>query len=540
MKPTVALRSSVRRLLPHETLRGNNTMKARVLRGEVFSFQVVFRMDEFKQVSIKLKGKAAAWSQVRRIGLVPVHRHTLMIPSDCIEQKAPCFAADPLFPDAGEPIVSDGGVCGGYWITVRVPRDARKGTAILEPSIAIDGKPAWRGKVTLEVLPVEQPELPAIPVTNWFYCDAIMDWYGLEPWSPEHFRMLEPYMRSAREHGQNVILTPTITPPLDGVKTPHQLVGIRETSPDNYRFDMTNLRKYLRLVKRLGFEWVELAHLFTQWGARYAPAIYGAKGRGKKAVRLFDAEEPATGKRYRRFLEQFLPAAIDEVAKAGYRDRTIPNLSDEPHADHIDNYRAIGRMVREIDPSIRFTDCLSSVEMYRQDLVDNPVPSIRVAKEFYREKRTPTWVYFCCNPKGRFINRFLDIPLNSFRMLGWTMWKHKAAGFLHWGFNYWYVSQTNRLLDPYMETDGRARRGWSAGDTFLVYPGAEGPVESIRHETFRETMQDHALLRRMDEDGIDLRDIANPLRGYDRFPREDTWTENARQSLLKRLSKRKR
>jgi hypothetical protein len=120
------------------------------------------------------------------------------------------------------------------------------------------------------------------------------------------------------------------------------------------------------------------------------------------------------------------------------------------------------------------------------------------------------------------------------------MWKHKAAGFLHWGFNYWYVSQTNQLLDPYMETDGRARRGWSAGDTFLVYPGAEGPVESIRHETFRETMQDHALLRRMDEDGIGLRDIANPLRGYDRFPREDTWTENARQSLLKRLSKRTR
>mgnify|MGYP000576879382 FL=1 len=48
--------------------------------------------------------------------------------------------------------------------------------------------------------------------TEWFYADCLASYYGVEPLSEEHWRILERFIRQARQrHGINLLLTPVFT-----------------------------------------------------------------------------------------------------------------------------------------------------------------------------------------------------------------------------------------------------------------------------------------------------------------------------------------
>ena len=56
-------------------------------------------------------------------------------------------------------------------------------------------------------------------------------------------------------------------------------------------------------------------------------------------------------------------------------------------------------------------------------------------------------------------------------------------GLLRWSYNDWPE-------DPYAHPEWG---DWPTGDTFLVYPGENGPVSSLRWEQLREGIQDYEL-----------------------------------------------
>jgi hypothetical protein len=115
-------------------------------------------------------------------------------------------------------------------------------------------------------------------------------------------------------------------------------------------------------------------------------------------------------------------------------------------------------------------------------------------------------------------------------MAGWLFYRFQRLGFLHWGYNYWYKSQTRQLIDPFTCTDGAAWPGWAYGDTSLVYPGESGPIDSIRHEVFAESLQDYALLQTASvEPGGKL---LSPLVDFNDFPKDETWIVKARKAIL--------
>jgi len=68
----------------------------------------------------------------------------------------------------------------------------------------------------------------------------------------------------------------------------------------------------------------------------------------------------------------------------------------------------------------------------------------------------------------------------------------------------------------------------------VIYPGTDGPVDSIRWEVFAESLQDYALLQAcgIDPDNALLQDI----RDYADFPRDVEWLKRQRRYLLERLS----
>lgn len=78
-------------------------------------------------------------------------------------------------------------------------------------------------------------------------------------------------MQTAVDNGINMNLTPIFTPPLDteiGSERPTvQLVGISKDE-SGYTFDFEKLKKWINMALECGIEYFEMAHLFSQWGAK--------------------------------------------------------------------------------------------------------------------------------------------------------------------------------------------------------------------------------------------------------------------------------
>ena len=507
-----------------------------VPRGGTCSFQVHVRAAGTLRASwidASVRTNADVKARVRRIGYVPVPHHNTDTPPDELDRHGmiPGFVPDPLFADTRQLAAPE--LAYGYWITVDVPRSARPGTGTVEVAITVDDAAEPSATVTahLEISSVVVEPRRNFPVTHWFYTDALCDWYGVEPFDEPFWPICEQYLRNYAAHGLDTIYVPALTPSLDGEKRPTQLLGITPSKDGKYRFDWSAVKRFVDLARSCGISRFEWPHLFTQWGVERAILVYRKRDGADEP--LWPRTTGATSEMYREFLGQYLPSLKRFLEAEGILEASFFHVSDEPHADHLANYRNARAMLKELAPWMPVMDALSNIEFAREGLTDMPIPSIATALEFKREG-IPSWAYFCCSPRGRYTNRLLDTPLPKIRAIGWLLYRHRFLGFLHWGYNYWYKSQTRELIDPFVVTDGLKWPGWAHGDTFVVYPGADGPIDSIRWEIFAESLQDYALLQTM---GVDPDDPAlEPMQDFEEFPRDPEWVPSNVTRLLARPS----
>ena len=72
---------------------------------------------------------------------------------------------------------------------------------------------------------------------------------------------------------------------------------------------------------------------------------------------------------------------------------------------------------------------------------------------------------------------------------------------------------------------------WLTSSLKRVYPGQDGPLDSIRWEVFAESLQDYALLQSA---GVDKDDpMFADLKDYDDFPKIEDWIKAARERVLR-------
>lgn len=205
--------------------------------------------------------------------------------------------------------------------------------------------------------------------TEWFHADCLADYYRVEPLSEEHWRILERFIRQAgRRHGVNMLLTPVFTPPLDtevGAERPTvQLVGVTSTE-GRYSFDFSALERWAVICRENGIQYLEIAHLFTQWGARATPKIM-ANVDGQ-VRRIFGWDVPADSAVYREFLEAFLPALREALESFGYdREHVFFHISDEPSEGNLDSYLAAKQQTEGLLDGCPVIDALSSFTFYQR------------------------------------------------------------------------------------------------------------------------------------------------------------------------------
>lgn len=504
--------------------------------NEQFSFQVVVRLGGGTRQKIQAEiNRPTGWYiRLRRVGYVPVRHHNTPIESDTADVEGvgqiPGYVPDPLF-DENEIFLPEGETH-AFWITVRPGADAAPGLHTITLSLRPENGSTVDHTVDVILHNVALQPRESFAITHWFYNDALMDYYRTDGFDASFWRVLPAYIRNVVNHGQDTLYVPVFTPPLDGVKRPSQLLHVTRTGDQHYRFDWRDVERYIRTALECGIRNFEWCHLFTQWGVRHALRIY--EGQGKDEALLWDPDTGATSDTYRTFLSQFLPELQRFLSEHHLQNRSFFHVSDEPHgAEHLANYRRARALLKELAPWMLTMDALTEVEFGKQGLTDMPIPSITTALDFLAAD-IPSWCYYCCGPRGRHLNRLLDTPLAKIAMHGLLFYRWPFHGFLHWGYNYWYESQTRSLIDPFSVQDGLAWDGaWAYGDPFVVYPGKEGPIDSMRWEVFGESLQDYSLLQALGTERHD--DRLEKLISFEDFPKEESWRTVFRKSIFSEL-----
>ena len=520
-----ALADTLHRIFPHSRIKPNGTLRLDAARGERISFQVAIHnpTEKAQTVMLTLAAPAGIVTRVRRVGYIPLpHGNTDTPPGESDGPgHFPGYAPDPLYDDASLTL----GPCetGAFWCNATVATSARAKTYAILTTLSRDGKPVGELKASLVVHDIVLKPRRNFPVVQWFYADALCDFYGCDAFDEAFWKIVTPYMKNLAEHFEDCIYVPIFTPPTDGVKRPTQLLKVSKFGK-RYSFDWSAVKRWTDLAQSVGLNYFEWTHLFTQWGVKHAIRIYDNAGE-----LLWDPETGATSPTYRNFLSQFLPEFKAFLEREKLLGRSFFHVSDEPHKDHLENYRKARALLKEFAPWMKSMDALSEIDFAHE--TDLPIP-VTISAPQFAARKIDAGIYYCCAPRGKYLNRLMDTPLAKIRMNGWLFYRFQPKLFLHWGYNYWHRSQTRELLDVFNESAGGKWPGWPYGDTFCVYPGPDGPIDSIRWEVFAESLQDYALLQTL---GVDPNGkLLRKCKDYAEFPKDAKWITQARRKLLKR------
>lgn len=536
--------SSLEKVFSDENLKAVQWDNGSMLSNEVYSFQVAYKWNypKLNNVQVNVCSELQPWIKTRKVGLIPSEMPCYADHDDNVLRTAPGLYPDSLYPVDTDGITLLPEQWRSLWFTVDPNGQAKPGVYPIEITFqAPDESELGKAVFQLEVISASLPKQSLIH-TEWFHSDCISTWYGLDVFSEKHWNLMEQYIKTAVDHGINMLLTPIFTPPLDtavgGERPTVQLVDVKKLG-DTYEFGFEKLKRWIDLCLTNGVEYFEFAHLFTQWGAGHAPKII-ASINGKEE-RIFGWDTDATGDEYKSFLGQFLLELIGFIKKNGIEKRSYFHVSDEPSVDHLENYKSASKIIKEYLHEFPIIDALSNYEFYETGIVEHPIPASNHIEPFLENQVPNLWTYYCCGQYHDVANRFFNMPSARNRILAYQLYKFNIKGFLHWGFNFWYSQYSRYPIDPFCVTD--AGYAFPSGDAFLVYPGENGPIESIRLEVFYEALQDLRSLNLLEEyigrdavlsvieEGLD-----SPIT-FSKYPQDAQWILKKREQINKMIIK---
>ncbi|MCP4644835.1 MAG: DUF4091 domain-containing protein [bacterium] len=504
---------------------------AEVARGEHASLQVCVRSD------VALSGLRAKVSDLRHdgatlkprlprfVGYVNVDRPTQTPASDQL-RKPPAEYPDPLLEEDAVDVAA--GRVQPVWVTVQVPTDASAGIyrGVLTLLASAGGKPVtMECPIAVRVYDVTV-EKTRLWVTDWFS----MGWKHRtpcpEPDSDAFYAVLRRFARNMADHRHNVAI---ISP-----------LGLAEFSADAdgaLAIDWSRFDRWVDIFTEEGvIGRIEGGHIggrTSGWNSEFAVGT-----RKVDAGKVVSASVDPASSEADAFYGLFFPALVKHLREKGWLDNYVQHLADEPIEGNVGTYRAMAGLIRKYAPELKIFEACHTKDLVGS--MDIWVPQINYLHEDYahyqaRQKAgDEVWFYTCVFPQGEYANRFIEQPLLKTRLLHWINFRYGATGYLHWGYNQW------RNEDPFTEmTPPHGGPPYlPAGDAWIVYPGKDGPLDSIRFEAMRDGIVDHELLSMLAEGDPDAADAfaeAHVL-NFDRYNTDVEAFRATRRALLEALS----
>ncbi len=414
-------------------------------------------------------GENLAWNFV---GYIPVVKNTPH--SERLQVRAaPCEIPDPLLETRSMNLPAD--TTQPIWITVRVPGEVPPGRYRGEVAV-VTGNARAALPIELVVDPFTLPSRRHLLVTNWFSATRIARFHGVEPWTEPFWKLLARYAEDLAAHRQNVVLTPWT------------LIDVTR-SEGKLRFDYDRFDRYVALFEAAGAaDRIELSHV-----GHFGPGGWSGREIVLSKVSVADA---AGGQRQSLDFDHGLAPLLADLQRhldqRGWLDKAMIHIADEPSINNIESWRAASARVHRAAPRLRRIDAIETIDFSgRLEVWVPKLSHLDRWRSAYQARRGDGefWYYICCHPLGNvYPNRFLDDPTSCVRVLHWINFADDLAGYLHWGLAAWGD-------DPFGPPSDRL----PPGDTHVIYPGKDGPLDSIRWEIQRESIEDFEYLHLLGE-----------------------------------------
>lgn len=507
-----------------------------MMKNEKKSFQLIFSADKGEKISFEIDSPLEKYFKFSLVKQIPAKLTRKKKCDDYYISGNRHEFPDLLMPLAEHSFTAEYTGLNCVWVHICGELPA----GVFEAAFTCKGEIA---SIKIEVIDAVLPKQELV-YTNWFYTDCLMSYYGFKAFSPEYWQCAENFLRRAADYGMNCVLTPLFTPPLDtkvgGERPTVQLVDVKITGKNEYKFSFDKLDKWIEMCEKCGIKYFEMSHFFTQWGARHAPKIVAEKGGKEK--KIFGWLTKASGKKYRLFLEQFADEFKKYLKQKGIEKRCILHVSDEPQEKQLKTYKKASDIIRNNFKGFKIVDTLSDFSLYKNGVVQTPIPATDHITPFVGVV-PELWTYYCSEQGKEYVsNRFFDMPGERNRVIGFQLYKFDVKGFLHWGYNFYYTRFSKRLVDPFKESDAGAN--FPAGDSFVVYPGKDyQPLDSSRLYVFYDGLQDFLALKLLEslagrEKAVSFLEegLKKPIT-FSEYPHSAEWLLNTRERINEQIKK---
>ncbi len=487
------------KVFPDDQPLARSQARTDVARGEFASLQVVVRCDgaleglaaEVAPLERSAGDGSLAPRAVRFVGYVPVDR-PMQAPCKDQLRKPPADFPDPLLEEKAVDVAA--GVAQALWITVPVPENAQPGVYKGEVHVraTVDGAPVQATKkLEVRVYDVVLGK-PRLWNTQWFGVNSAHMAIQPESESDEYYALLGRFARNMAEHYGNVAIISPVSLAQYGV------------APDgSLTIDFSKFDRWVEVFREAGvLGRIEGGHIGGRsgdWDSQFVVRIQAVKD-GKVETQSVAPDSAEADVFYARFF----PALVNHLREKGWLDSYMQHLADEPIGKNKGSYQAMAALARKYAPELRIIEACHTKDLI--GAMDIWVPQLNFLHtdfDHYRARQQAgdeVWFYTCVFPQAEYANRFIEQPLMKTRLLHWINFKYGITGYLHWGYNHWTADS------PFTHTT-RAHGGpeyLPAGDPWIVYPGEDGPLDSIRYEAMRDGIADHELLCMLAEKDPDL------------------------------------
>lgn len=403
------------------------------------------------------------------VGYVPLAKNTYYTPDSELVRKAPGEFPDPLLEDRS--IIIEAGNTQPVWLTLFVPEDAPGGAYSGKVEV-LTSKGTGTLDISVKVYPFALPDKRHLFVTLWFSPSLIAMFHNVEMWSDEYWKVLSQYARNMAEHRQNVVET----------SFPDVIMRKKDGSLE---IDYTRMDRWVEFFQQANacerIEFPAVAHALREEGRSHWDSR-------ELVINSMSVKDQETGEMVSLTPENGMALMLADLDRhlqeRGWQDKAMVHISDEPTIYKLESYCSVADFIHQHAPHLKIIEAIETTGF--GDCLDVWVPKLSHLMNWYDEYEAARragremWFYTCCHPYGVFPNRFIDFALIKTRILFWLNWKYRLDGYLHWGLNRW-------TDNPFADVGDDL----PPGDRFIIYPGKDGPMSSIRWEASREGLQDY-------------------------------------------------
>jgi hypothetical protein len=304
---------------------------------------------------------------------------------------------------------------------------------------------------------------------------VIAEYYKVKPWSDEHKLLLKKHMKLYADAGGKFITTYCVHSPWadNSYMIEGSMIEWIKKKNGQWKFDYSIFDQYVQLAIDAGIDKAITIYTPIPWGDRFR---YIDEVTGNYVTEQWQA----TSEIFKTNWNVFLTDLKKHLESKGWMNKTYLGINEnamEQTLSAIKVIRAHSKQWKITYAGDWHAELTGLLDDY--SCVFNKEPSVQDVSDRFAKKQTSTF-YICCTPS--FPNTFVFSPPVEGRWLGWYTMAHGYDGMLRWAYDAWPADPVRDARHIY----------WPAGDSYMIYPGAES---SIRFEKMREGIVDYEKIK---------------------------------------------